>query len=94
MQKFLRDFESFSYPVQVILAHWLACAWRGVGKIESLHEDHSVTEAPGAQRRVLKFCYFVAKEFLAKSFWGSNALDDLKHHPNRREPPKTLPECC
>ena len=43
---------------------------------------YQVTEAPGAQRRVLEFCSFVASQFLAQSFWVPNALNTLQHQPN------------
>ena len=30
-----------------------------------------VTEAPGAERRMLEFYYFVTRKFLPKEIWGS-----------------------
>ena len=36
--------------------------------------DKQVTEAFGAQRRVLEFCRFVVREFVALSFWIPNAF--------------------
>ena len=46
-----------------------------------------VTEAPGAQRRVLKVCYLVARELLAQSFWVPNARTTDEHSSKRRKQP-------
>ena len=44
--------------------------------------------APGAQRRVLELCSFVAREFLAQSFWSPEVPNTHKHHLQRLRHPK------
>ena len=43
--------------------------------------EPAVMEAPGAQRRVLEFCSFVAREFSAQNFGVPNALHIFKRNP-------------
>ena len=41
-----------------------------------------------AQRRVLEFLRFAARESVVTSFWVPSVLDTLKHHPKRPKRPE------
>ena len=52
--------------------------------MDARREGWEVTDALGAQRRLLEFCYFGTRYFLAQSLGVSNALNIRKPHPNRK----------
>ena len=54
-----------------------------------LIEEAHVTDAAWRAQRRVRECHFVAKEVLAQSFSGPNALTTLEHHLNH-ETTKTL----
>ena len=53
----------------------------------------AVTEAPGAQRRVLEFCSFVTSELFATMVRVPTAQNTFTQQPNRPDHPKTLSKC-
>ena len=58
--------------------------WAVLSRKKTLRLLRQVTEAVvEAQRRVLEFPYFVARELLVTSFWVPEALNTFKHDPKR-----------